>query len=221
MKETQSASNIQGVTPMPEPVLRRLPWYLAYIATLRTQRVQYVSTTHISAALELAPSLIAKDLSVLGIKGKTRIGYQVDTLEETLRSYLGFSKRHNAAICGAGSLGAALLADNGLLRYGLDIIAAFDVSDQIVGRTVGAVRVSHINDLPEVVKVKDISIGILAVPVEEAQKVADILVNAGVRAIWNFTPTRIRVPEHAVVSNTSIYSHLAVMYNRLSLLENQ
>ncbi len=219
--EAQTGANIPGLMPLPEPVLRRLPWYLAYIATLRTQRVQYVSTTRIASALELAPSLIAKDLSVLGIKGKTRIGYQVDTLEETLREYLGFSKRHNAAMCGAGSLGSALLADNGLLRYGLDVVAAFDVSKDVVGRTVGTVKVSHISELPKEVKRKEISIGILAVPVEEAQKVADILVNAGVRAIWNFTPTRIRVPEHAVVSNTSIYSHLAVMYNRLSILENQ
>ena len=206
---------------MPEPVLRRLPWYLAYLATLRAQRVQYVSTTRIATALELAPSLIAKDLSVLGIKGKTRIGYEVDILEGTLREYLGFSKRHIAAICGAGSLGAALLADNGLLRYGLDIVAAFDISPDVVGRTVGTVRVSHLSDLSEEVKAKGISIGILAVPVEEAQKVADILVGTGIRAIWNFTPTRIRVPEQVVVSNTSIYSHLAFRYNRLSSIENQ
>lgn len=203
----------------PEPALRRLPWYLAYLTTLKGQHVEYVSSTRIARALELAPSQIAKDLSALGIKGKTRIGYEVDALERTLRDFLGFSTIHAAAVCGAGSLGAALISDVGLLRYGLNIVAAFDIAPALVDSEINGVKIRHMNQLDSVAENFGITIGILTVPVESAQPVADQLVAAGIRAIWNFTPSRIRVPETVVVSDASLYSHLAVMYNRLRALD--
>ncbi len=201
---------------LPEPTLRRLPWYLAYLTTLRNASVEYISTTRIAEALDVDPSQIAKDLSFLGIRGKTRIGYQVMMLERALRDYLGFDRRHNAIMMGAGSLGAALIADSGLHRYGLNIVAGADVNPAIIGKRIGGVEIFDATDTARLVREFDIKIGIIAVPVECAQEVADRLANAGIQAIWNFTPSRIRVPEGVVISNTSIYSHLAVMYNRLS-----
>lgn len=203
---------------LPEPTLRRLPWYLAYLSTLRNASVEYISTTKIAEALDVDPSQIAKDLSFLGIRGKTRIGYQVDALESALRDYLGFDRSHNAIMMGAGSLGAALIADSGLQRYGLNIVAGIDIKPEIIGSVINGVRIYGTEETQKLVETLDIKIGIIAVPVESAQSAADTIADAGVKAIWNFTPSRIRVRDGVVIANTSIYSHLAVMYNRLSNL---
>lgn len=202
---------------LPEPTLRRLPWYLAYLSTLHDGSDEYVSTTRIAEALDVDTSQIAKDLSFLGIRGKTRMGYSVETLERTLQDFLGFGRRHNAIICGTGSLGAALIADSGLQHFGLNIVAGIDTNPSLIGQRICDVEVFEPLKAAELVKKFKAVIGIIAVPVESAQAASDNLVAAGVHAIWNFTPSRIRVPEGVVISNTSIYSHLAVMYNRLNM----
>ncbi|MDE6853926.1 MAG: redox-sensing transcriptional repressor Rex [Muribaculaceae bacterium] len=216
MNEKASISRTSDL--LPEPTLRRLPWYLAYLSTQRSASVQYISTTRIAEALDVDPSQIAKDLSFLGIRGKTRIGYQVDDLERALRDYLGFDQRHNAIMMGVGSLGAALMADSGLHRYGLNIVAGIDIDPRLAGSKIGDVEIFTPDQTAALVHRLNIKIGIIAVPVEAAQEVADLAAESGIKAIWNFTPSRIRVPEGVVISNTSIYSHLAVMYNRLSTL---
>ena len=121
---------------LPEPTLRRLPWYLAYIDILKANGVETVSSTQISKAISVDSSQIAKDLSFLNIKGKTRIGYEVDTLSNVLSHFLGFKEIHNAFIVGVGSLGAALIHDTGLSNYGLNIIAGFDINPDIIGKKI-------------------------------------------------------------------------------------
>ncbi len=184
---------------LPEPSLRRLPWYLAYIEILKAQGVEFVSSTQISRALNVDASQIAKDLSFLSLKGKTRIGYEVEALYDTLSEFLGFRTSHKAFVFGAGSLGAALMQDSGLSRYGLEIVAGFDVDPKKIGSTVAPA-----------------SIGILTVPVEYAQETADIAIGEGIKALWNFTPYRVKVAEGVVMANTSIYAHLALIFNRLN-----
>lgn len=201
---------------LPEPTLRRLPWYLAYVSKLNGEKVEYVSSTRLSEDLHVDASQIAKDLSFINVKGKTRIGYEVASLEKALRSFLGFSSRHNAVMAGAGSLGGALMQDSGLQRYGLNIVAGIDTDPAIAGTSLAGIPVYSPESLSRLVKDLDITIGILAVPFDVAQPVADSLIAAGVKALWNFTPTRIRVADGIVVTNTSIYSHLAVIYNRLA-----
>ncbi|MDE6301529.1 MAG: redox-sensing transcriptional repressor Rex [Muribaculaceae bacterium] len=201
---------------LPEPTLRRLPWYLAYVAMLNQEGVENVSSRRLAQDLAVDASQIAKDLSFINIKGKTRIGYDVAELEEALRNFLGFRNRHNAVMVGAGSLGAALMHDSGLQHYGLNIVAGIDTNPKIADTVIAEIPVYTPDRLAGLVRDMDIRIGIIAVPVEHAQEVADSLVAAGVRALWNFTPRRITVPAGVVVANTSIYSHLAVMYNRLA-----
>lgn len=206
---------------LPEPTLRRLPWYLAHVSMLRQGGVANVSSRALSDALNVDASQIAKDLSFINIKGKTRIGYDVAELESALQRNLGFVNRHNALIAGAGSLGAALMRDSGLQAYGLNIVAGIDANPAVVGKDINGIPVFAPDNLAHLIDIMDIQIGILAVPVESAQEVADKLVGAGIKALWNFTPRRIRVADGVVVANTSIYSHLAVMYNRLSNCEAQ
>ena len=200
---------------IPEPALRRLPWYLAYVRLLRERSVEYVSSTQIARDLKVDSSQIAKDLSLLDIRGKTRIGYEVALLEHTLEEFLGFRRRHRAVVVGAGSLGKALIQDSGLVDYGMEIVAAFDVNPRLIGTERYGIHIYDVAELEEVCHRMKAGIGIVTVPVEYAQSSADALIGAGIRAIWNFTPYRISVPEDVVITNTSIYAHLAVMYNRM------
>lgn len=204
---------------LPEPTLRRLPWYLAYVSMLRQEGVEKVSSRRLAEDLSVDASQIAKDLSFIKIKGKTRIGYDVAELETALEEFLGFAQCHNAVMVGAGSLGGALMCDSGLNHYGLNIVAGIDTDTRVVNTRIKGIPVYPPSELPALVKRLGILIGIIAVPVEQAQDVADNLVSAGIKALWNFTPRRIRVKPGIVVSNTSIYSHLAVMYNRLANIE--
>ncbi len=200
---------------IPEPALRRLPWYLAYVSLLRERGVEHVSSTGIARGINVDASQIAKDLSFLDIKGKTRIGYEVALLEHKLEEFLGFRKRHRAAIVGVGSLGRALMQDSGLTNYGLEVVAGFDVDTSKVGTSHEGIPVYDVAELAGKTRELEMEIGIVTVPVEYAQEAADTIVEAGLKAIWNFTPYRIQVPDEIVVANTSIYAHLAVMYNRM------
>lgn len=200
---------------IPEPTLRRLPWYLAYVTMLRSQGVEYVSSTRIAENLDVDSSQIAKDLSFLDIKGKTRIGYEVKGLEEQLVRFLGFQKQHNAVVVGAGSLGSALMSDSGLCHYGLNIVAGFDTDPAKAGTCIAGTPVFALDRLPDIHGRLDVKVAIITVPFDSAQDAADSCMDAGICGIWNFTPRRIRVREGVVIQNTSIYSNLAVMYNRI------
>lgn len=201
---------------LPEPSLRRLPWYLAYVDILRSTGVETVSSTQISRALNVDASQIAKDLSLLNIKGKTRIGYDIAALSAALSEFLGFRKRHLAFVMGCGSLGAALIQDKGLANYGLEIVAGFDTDPHISGTSISGVPVYDTALMADMQRRYDASIGILTVPAVKAQEAADFMVASGLKAIWNFTPYRIRVRDGIVKANTSIYAHLALIYNRLA-----
>lgn len=207
---TQTNSN-----KIPEPALRRLPWYLSYVKLLKTKGEKYVSSTQIANKIDVSASQIAKDLSFVNISGKTRVGYEIDELIKVLDMFLGFRKLHTAVVFGVGSLGAALLSDSGLEQYGLKIIAGFDINKSVVGTTIHDIPVYHSNDFFELNKEMKADIGILTVPSGIAQEASDYMISCGVKGVWNFTPFRIRVPEGVVLQNTSLYAHLAVMFNRL------
>ena len=204
---------------VPEPTLRRLPWYLSNIKLMKEKGEQYVSSTQISKEINIDASQIAKDLSYVNISGRTRVGYNIDALIEVLESFLGFTNMHKAFLFGVGSLGAALLRDSGLHHFGLVIVAAFDVNAELVGKDLNGIPIFHSDDFEAKMKEYDVNIGVLTVPINIAQEITDKMVDGGIKAVWNFTPFRIRVPENIVVQNTSLYAHLAVMFNRLNFNE--
>lgn len=207
------------VDKVPEPTLRRLPWYLSNIKLMKEKGEQYVSSTQISKEINIDASQIAKDLSYVNISGRTRVGYNIDALIEVLESFLGFTNMHKAFLFGVGSLGAALLRDSGLHHFGLEIVAAFDVNPELVGKDLNGIPIFHSDDFEAKMKEYDVNIGVLTVPINIAQEITDKMVDGGIKAVWNFTPFRIRVPENIVVQNTSLYAHLAVMFNRLNFNE--
>lgn len=204
---------------VPEPTLRRLPWYLSNVKLLKKKGEQFVSSTQISKEINIDASQIAKDLSYVNISGRTRVGYDVDTLINVLEDFLGFTNMHKAFLFGVGSLGGALLGDSGLSHFGLEIVAAFDVNPQKVGTCINGIPIFHSDDFLQKMQEYNVNIGVLTVPIEIAQQITDAMVDGGIKAVWNFTPFRIRVPENIVVQNTSLYAHLAVMFNRLNFNE--
>ncbi len=212
MTRTVREKNRQKV---PEPALRRLPWYLSNVKLLKKRGERFVSSTQMSKETNIDASQIAKDLSYVGIAGRTRVGYEVDTLIAALEDFLGFTGRHKAFLFGVGSLGGALLHDSGLNHFGLEIVAGFDVDSRLVGTRLNGIPIYHTDEFGRKMSEYDVNIGVLTVPIEIAQQITDKMVEGGIKAVWNFTPFRIRVPEHIVVQNTSLYAHLAVMFNRL------
>lgn len=216
---TNLAIQLKNRMTVPEPTLRRLPWYLSNIKLLKQKGERYVSSTQISKEINVDASQIAKDLSYVNISGRTRVGYEVDTLIAVLEDFLGFTNLHKAFLFGVGSLGGALLHDSGLRHFGLEIVAAFDVNPALVGTKLNGIPIFHTDEFPRKMKEYDVHIGVLTVPIEIAQQITDYMVEGGIKAVWNFTPFRIRVPENIVVQNTSLYAHLAVMFNRLNFNE--
>ena len=183
-------------TKVPEPTLRRLPWYLSNVKLLKQKGERYVSSTQISKEINIDASQIA-----------------------VLEDFLGFTNMHKAFLFGVGSLGGALLRDSGLSHFGLEIVAAFDVNPSLVGTTLNGIPIFHSDDFQKKMQEYGVHIGVLTVPIEIAQCITDTMVAGGIKAVWNFTPFRIRVPEDIVVQNTSLYAHLAVMFNRLNFNE--
>lgn len=211
------------ITPIefkvPEPTLRRLPWYLAYAKLVLKEGETNISSTQIAKNIAVDASMVAKDLSFVNVSGRTRVGYDVKELVGVLEAFLGFTNSHKAFLFGVGSLGGALMHDNGLEQFGLEIVAGFDVKYELTGTNINKIPIHHIDRFSELQKQTDINIGVLTVPVDKAQAVSELMIEGGIQAIWNFTPYRIRVPENIIVQNTSIYAHLAVMFNRLNAIK--
>ncbi|WP_027473830.1 redox-sensing transcriptional repressor Rex [Saccharicrinis fermentans] len=199
---------------VPEPSLRRLPVYLAYLKLAKRRNQEFVSSTHIARDMGVDPTQVTKDLSYTSIVGKTRVGYEVNTLIDVLEDFLGFRSLDEAYLFGAGSLGNALLHDHGLEQYGLRIVAAFDVDPKIIGREIEGVPIYHMDEF-EKMQDRNVKVGILTVPAEFAQNVAQTMATGGIKGIWNFTPIRIHLDENVVIQDTSLYAHLAVMFNRM------
>ena len=195
-----ASDDIKQAWKVPEPTLRRLPWYLAFVKLMKGKGEAFISSTQIAKEINVDPSQVAKDLSFVNISGKTRVGYDINALVDVLEDFLGFTSQHKAFLFGVGSLGASLLHDTGLSQYGIPVF--------------------HMDDFPAKQKEYGATIGVITVPVEKAQEVTDRIIEGGIKALWNFTPFRIRVPEHIVVQNTSMYAHLAVMFNRLNSMNH-
>ncbi|MDD2952313.1 MAG: redox-sensing transcriptional repressor Rex [Parabacteroides sp.] len=215
-----ASDDMKQAWKVPEPTLRRLPWYLAFVKLMKGKGETFISSTQIAKEINVDPSQVAKDLSFVNISGRTRVGYDINALVDVLEDFLGFTSQHKAFLFGVGSLGASLLHDTGLSQYGLEIVAGFDVREDLDGSTINGIPVFHMDDFLAKQKEYGATIGVITVPVDKAQEVTDRIIEGGIKALWNFTPFRIRVPEHIVVQNTSMYAHLAVMFNRLNSMNH-
>jgi redox-sensing transcriptional repressor len=206
---------------VPVPTLRRLPMYHHYLLTLRDEGRPFVSCTLISEALNLYPTQVRKDLAVTGIVGKPKVGYGVEELIEAIESFLSWNDHHSAFLVGVGGLGSALIRYPGFERYGFDIVAGFDMDEQKVGTVIHGKRVLDVDKLPGLAARMHVHLGIIAVPAGAAQVIADVMVRGGIRAIWNFAPVGLKVPEGVVVHNEDLAASLAVFLQKHALVAGE
>lgn len=185
-----------------------MPLYLRGSLELAGQGADRVSSQRLADHLGLTPWLIRKDLSYFGDLGKRGVGYDTRTLVCQIRKILRLDITRSAVLVGVGKLGSALLEYGGFRRYGLEIVAAFDRDRKKVGRTVGGVQVEHVDGLAAM-KSRGIDMGIIAVPEESAQEVADAIVKAGIQGILSFSPRHIVAPKKTKVITIDIAMDLA------------
>ena len=172
----------------------RLPRYYRCLRQLTDEGVEIASSEELGRRLAINPEQIRKDLAFFGQFGKKGVGYYVTELKESIGNILGLDQHWNVAIIGMGHLGAALANYQGIARLGFHLVAIFDVNPVVIGTRVGERRVEDIAYLAEIIAERDVQIGVIAVPAAHAQDVADQLVAAGIRGIWNFAPIKLQVP---------------------------
>ena len=191
----------QSRLQVPEVVISRLPQYVRILNRLLEDGTQVVSSQQLGEKLQVTPAQIRKDLSYFGRFGKQGRGYSVRDLLDRLRQILGINSPWSVAVVGVGRLGRAILSYPGFNPDGFHLVAAFDLSNKVIGESIGGLVVRKMEELDETVRQEKISIAIVAVPVEYTQNVVDQLVACGVRAILNYAPITPQVREGIRIRN--------------------
>ena len=179
---------------IPPVVIDRLPLYTRALAALEAEGREVVSSQELGSRLGVTPAQIRKDLSYFGRFGKQGRGYNVRKLLEELHRILGLDRQWRMALVGVGKLGRAILSYEGFAPQGFRIVEAFDSDAGRIGQQLDNLVVKDAGDLEQVLSSNPVDVGIVAVPAETAQKVIDVLVKCGVRAILNYAPIAARVP---------------------------
>jgi len=195
--------------------LRRLAAYHRVLQEMLLAGTPTVSASGIGRVLDLEPSQVRKDIEATGIAGKPKVGYPLPVLMRCLEDFLGWNNTKQAVLAGAGSLGSALLGYQKFRQLGMDIVAAFDSDPEKAGRTLHGKQVFFPDKLPEFALNHHIHLGVITTPASVAQATADRMVAGGIRAIWNFAPVHLRVPEFVVVRDEDLYDALASLTFRL------
>ena len=205
---------------IPEVVINRLPIYRGLLLRILEQGRTVVSSHELGIELDVTSAQIRKDLSYFGRFGKQGKGYIVQDLLDELENILGLDRRWTAIVIGIGRLGRAVASYPGFEEEGFDIVACYDASPNVIGTEINNIIVQSIRDLPSDLEKKPINIGIVTVSSEYAQKVTDLLVNGGITAILNYTPSRVQVPEGVELRNINPVLYLQSMtYHLKKLLE--
>ncbi|HDK9197689.1 TPA: redox-sensing transcriptional repressor Rex [Staphylococcus aureus] len=184
---------------IPRATLKRLPLYYRFVSSLKSKGIDRVNSKAISDALQIDSATIRRDFSYFGELGKKGYGYNIDSLLDFFKSELSESDMIKIAIVGVGNLGKALLTYNFSIHDDMTITEAFDVKEDVIGQKIGKVIVKDNDELVTTLKKEEIDVVILTTPERVAQKVADELVQAGVKGILNFTPGRINTPSDVQV----------------------
>lgn|SRR5574344_1157971 len=206
---------LKGISPRQ---LERYPVYLKYLVSMHDSGVVNVSAPMIARALDLTEEQVRKDLQAISTsEGKPKAGRDVKELIEDLRNFLGYNNVSDAIIVGTGHLGEAFMNYKGFDTFGLNILAGFDSDNSKVGKIVNGKEIFSTDKLDNLIERLNVKIAILTLPSDAAQEITDKLVEAGIRAIWNFAPIHLNVPENVVVENVNLASSLAVLSHKLRI----
>ncbi|MCX7026311.1 MAG: redox-sensing transcriptional repressor Rex [Spirochaetes bacterium] len=201
------------------PSIRRLPSYLNIIRSSQSAGVQFISGTAIASELNQEPIQVRKDLAITGIIGKPKKGYPVNELVMAIDHFLGWDLVHKAIVVGAGNLGSALSGYQEFKNHGLDIVAAFDTDPSKIGSVIHGVPIHPLDKLDEIVPRIGAEIAILTVPFPFANSSCESIVKAGISSIWNFTNSKLKVPEGITVWREDLSSGYAMLSVMMKLAQ--
>lgn len=201
--------------PAPEPTVRRLSRYYHLLTSLKEEGINDISSTTIANEIGVDPTLVRKDIEYMKVGGKPKTGFNVNLLLDSIRSYLNWVNPKDAFLVGCGSLGTAMLGYGRFKNYGMNFLAAFDVDDLKIGTTIHDTPVFELQKLTELAKRMEVQIGVITTPAHAAQSAADLFVEGGIKAIWNFAPIHLRLPENIILENAQLTQSLAVLTRNL------
>lgn len=193
-------------------VIRRLPRYYRYLGELLENNVTRISSKELSERMKVTASQIRQDLNNFGGFGQQGYGYNVESLYNEIAKILGIDKQHRMVIVGAGNFGSAVAKYDDFAKRGFVITSMFDKDPEKIGKTICGVKIRPMEELKDYIKMNNIDIAALMIPTEYAIDTAQILVDAGIKGIWNFAHTDLSVPEDVIVENV----HLSESLMRLS-----
>jgi len=193
------------------PTIKRFPSYLRLLRQYKEHGQQWVSATKLAGELGLTPIQVRKDMAGTGVEGRPKVGFEIDALISAIVRNLGWDNVTDTVLIGAGNLGAALSRYEGFASYGLRIVAVFDNDPAKKGKQIGKTFVHPMEELPAYIADHAINIAVITVPAEAAQEVADLLVESGIKAIWNFAPKDLRLPPQVVLQRTDLATSFAVL----------
>jgi redox-sensing transcriptional repressor len=204
---------------IPQPTIKRIPAYLRILYDYQKNKIEWISATDIANILGFKSIQVRKDMAFTNITGKPKKGYKVTELIEAIKKFLGWDSAKNAYLVGSGALGAALLGYTGFTNYGLNISRAFDISPDKIGKDIHGRKIQNIVELRKFAEKENVKVGVLTVPEDSAQEAVDIMVEAGIKAIWNFSPTALKAPKDVIIQGEDLSAGLAVLCVNLQQAE--
>jgi len=205
---------------IPRATIERLPLYYRCLDKMDTfEDVDVVSSKDLGGKLDIPSTQVRKDLSYYGEFGRRGVGYNVSDLKRSVGKILGVDRTWKSILVGAGNLGRALVNYGSFSMMGLEISHVFDNDLSKIGNLINDRKVESIQNMEEIVQKEDIKLGIISVPADAAQEVADLMVEAGIKAIWNFAPTRLYVPESISIKNEDLAVGIVSLIYHLSWQE--
>ena len=192
-----------------------MPLYLQIAQREQAQDKPYISCTRIAEECHLDAILVRKDIASTGVVGLARCGFNIDQLIDAIETFLGWQSENEAFLVGAGNLGSAITKYKQFRDHGLMIVAAFDIDEDKVGTSIETIPIFSMAKLPDLAKRMRVPIGIITVPTEVAQDVANMMVAAGFKALWNFSPIVLQAPAEIVVENVLLSASLGVLTSKL------
>lgn len=202
-------------------VIKRLPRYYRYLGEILDSGMERISSGELSSRMKVTASQIRQDLNHFGGFGQQGYGYNVKYLHEEIGKILGLDQSHNMIVVGGGNMGQALSKYASFERNGFKIKGIFDVNPDLIGKTIGTIKIHPIEELRDFIKNENIEIAALTLPKAAAPEMTDVLVSCGIKAIWNFAHTDLSVPKDVVVENVHLFDSLLRLSYNLSSYEKE
>ena len=211
----------QRMITVPKAVINRLPMYHRFLHQLLEEGTERISSRQLSQLMRITSSQLRQDLSYFGEFGQQGYGYRVETLYKAISGILGLDNNYTAVIVGAGNIGRAIINYGGFRRRGLKVIGIFDSNPKVIGQSLGNLTILNVEKLSVFLKEHPVDIGVISTPVHSAQEVANILMQAGVRGIWNFAPIMLERKNDVIIEDIHLGDSLMTLFYKLNRQEGE